>query len=440
MRNTKVGLISLGCAKNVVDAEVMLGFLKRAGFDFTSDPQDADVILVNTCAFIEEAREESIAAILDMEAVKEANPGKKIIVTGCLPQRYSEEMVREVPTVDGWVGCGELEKIASICRASSNGGANVCVGEPTYLYDHKTPRVKIDPGPSASIKIAEGCDNRCSFCAIPGIRGRFRSRDEDSIILEAERLVTGGVREIVLLAQDTTRYGMDRGRKNAILSLLSNLAEVEGVGWVRLMYTHPDRITPELLDLIASYDKVCSYLDIPIQHVHPVILQYMGRSGGTDSLLDLVRGVQSRKITVRTTLMVGFPGEGEDEFNALYDFVGKARIDRLGVFIYSQEEGTPAWDYGDPVPQEVKEERRDRILKLQRGISREKNEALVGTECRVLAENADSPYLVEARMESQAPEVDGCVYINKGEINLGDFYQVRITEAHDYDLVAEPVQ
>ncbi len=439
MRNIKVGLISLGCAKNVVDAEVMLGFLKEAGFGFTSDPQDADIILVNTCAFVEEAREESIAAILEMEAVKEANPGKKIIVTGCLPQRYSEEMVREIPSVDGWVGCGELEKITSICDELADGSVNVCVGEPTFLYDHETPRVKIGSGPSASIKIAEGCHNCCTFCAIPGIRGRFRSRDEASIIAEARRLVDSGIREINLLAQDTTRYGMDRGSENALLSLLSNLAAVEGIGWVRLMYAHPDRITPELLDMVASHNKIASYLDIPIQHVHPTILQHMGRSGDPDSLLGLVQQVQSRKITLRTTLMVGFPGETEEEFLTLYDFVEKSRIYRLGVFVYSREEGTPAWDYGDPVPHEVKEERRERILELQRGISREKNEALVGKECRVLAERANDLYLVEARMESQAPDVDGCVYINKGEINLGEFYQVRITEAHDYDLVAEPV-
>jgi len=439
MQNTKVGLISLGCAKNAVDAELMLGLLKKAGFGFTSNHQQADIILINTCAFVEEAREESIEAILEIEAIKKEHPDKRIIVTGCLAQRYGKEIVKEIPAVDAWVGCGQLENIVSICRAPANGKPQVDVSQPTFLYDHHTPRLRIDPGPAASIKIAEGCDNRCSYCAIPQIRGRFRSREENSIIQEAQQLVAEGVREITLLAQDSTRYGIDREGKSNLIALLSRLTSVAELGWIRLMYAHPDRITPELLDLIATREKICSYLDIPIQHVHPTILNRMGRSGTPKSLLAMIRQVQSRGITVRTTLMVGFPGEEEEEFNALYDFVAEAQIDRVGVFVYSPETGTPAWGYGDPVPAEVKEQRRTQLLELQRGISRQKNEALIGTKCRVLAERTQSAYLVEARAASQAPEVDGYVYLNKGKINLGEFYQVRITEAHDYDLVAEPV-
>jgi ribosomal protein S12 methylthiotransferase len=439
MQNTRIGLISLGCAKNTIDSEVMLGFLKNAGFGFTSAPREADIILINTCAFVEEARKESIEAILEMEEIKKENPDKKIIVTGCFSQRYWKEMVKEIPAVDAWIGCGELEKVASICSCPINGKAKVCVEKPTFLYDDKTPRLRIDPGPSASVKIAEGCDNSCSYCAIPQIRGRFRSRQEASVIREAGQLAASGVREINLLAQDSTRYGTDRKEENALIGLLLKLASVDGIGWVRLMYAHPDRITPKLLDLIASRETICSYLDIPLQHVHPDILLRMGRLGDPDTLLDLIRRMQSYNITLRTTLMVGFPGETEKEFDTLYDFVEEARIDRLGVFVYSREEGTPAWRYGDPVLPEVKEERRGRLLELQRGISRRKNEALVGSQCRVLAERAEASYLVEARMEGQAPEVDGCVYINKGEVNLGEFCLVRITQAHDYDLVAEPV-
>lgn len=440
MQNIKIGLISLGCAKNGVDAEIMLGLLKKAGFGFASTPQDADIILINTCSFIEEARKESIEAILEMEAVKNKDPRKKIVVTGCLSQRYWKKLVDEIPCVDAWVGCGELEKIASICRSPDNRDPKIEVGKPTFLYDHNTPRLRIDSGPSAAIKIAEGCDNRCSFCAIPDIRGPFRSRKEISVIREAKQLIAEGVREINLLAQDSTRYGIDRTGKSTLPNLLLSLSALEGIGWIRLMYAHPDRITPELMDLIASKENICSYMDIPLQHVHPLILRRMGRSGDPESLLALIRQAQSRKITLRTTLMVGFPGETEKEFNTLYDFVKEARIDRLGVFVYSREEGTPAWRFGNPVSAEEKEERRKRILELQRGISRQKNKTLIGTQCRVLAERADAPYLVEARMEGQAPEVDGCVYINKGEINLGEFHQVRITEAHDYDLVAEPIQ
>jgi ribosomal protein S12 methylthiotransferase len=435
-----IHFISLGCPKNLVDSEVMLGLLSERGHSFTDDAQSAEVIVVNTCAFIEDAKKEAIGTVLEMAEHKRKGTCQLLIVAGCLPQRYRDEIEELFPEVDIFIGAGDFSRIADMID-EKRAAPSVHVGRPTYLYDHETPRVQATPPHSAYIKISEGCFHPCSFCVIPKVRGGFRSRRPDSIVEEARGMIARGVKEINLVGQDTTAYG--RGVGSDLQSLLKILSSLAGRKWIRFLYAYPHDFPYEVLDVMRDHRDACRYLDMPIQHISDSVLAAMRRKGESDEIRRLVEKARERVpgITLRTSVIVGFPGETEKDFGELMDFVLETRFDHLGVFTFSPEEGTPAFKLDNRVPGKVAEERRQSIMEVQQGIARERNRAMVGKRIDVLVEgpSEETEFLIAARHEGQAPDIDGLVYINEGDPPIGDFCTVEITEAHDYDIVGRVV-
>jgi ribosomal protein S12 methylthiotransferase len=506
---TKVGFISLGCPKNLVDSEVMMGLLQQGGAELTSRAEDADVLVVNTCSFIDSAQQESVNTILEMARHKTEGRARRLVVTGCLVERYRHDIQRQIPEVDAVVGTGELEDIlaaaglapqsqtqspfsilsnanrvsqtdrvphlsdGSIVRkvgreqaagthipSRPEGDAREQQGRfsrekwdsaaaplPTYLYNEATPRVLATGAVSAYIKIAEGCDHPCTFCIIPQLRGKFRSRRFESVVAEAERLVAGGVRELTLIGQDTTCYGEDLGLKDGLAQLLERLAAIPNLKWLRFLYAYPNRISDRLLDVMAGHCNICSYLDVPLQHASSNVLKTMKRGAGAAIFSKTLDRVRRRvpDITLRTSFIVGFPGETSSDFDLLSDFVREAEFDWMGVFRYSDEDGSAAHHLAQKVPLRTRHSRERKLMETQQAISRRRKQQLVGARMEVLAEgpSEETPLLWEGRTAMHAPQIDGKVYINDSgphdAIRKGEFYDCEIVEAHDYDLVARIV-
>lgn len=436
-RPVRVGMIGLGCAKNLVDGEVMLGRLTRAGFEVTAEAEMADVIIVNTCGFITEAKEESIGAILEVAEAKREGRVRRLVVAGCMSQAYAEELGREIPEIDAFLGLDELDRVAEAVSGMLDGHVPDQRGA-LRVYDAGNPRLLSTTG-HAYLKVAEGCDNPCAFCHIPAMRGSFRSRPAEDLVREARALRAGGVQELVLIAQDTTRYGEDLGYEHGLRRLIERLLVETDFPWIRFLYAYPSTLDTGLFSLMASEPRFLSYLDIPLQHASRRVLKAMKRGGDALSyrrLIEEARGVVP-DLTVRSTFIVGFPGEGEAEFAELEAFVAEMRFDHMGVFAYSWQEENPGATLGDPVPEQVKAARRDRLMELQQEISREHNEALVGKRLEALVEGPleEMEILTAARLRRHAPEIDGRLLINDGTAMAGSLVEVEITGAHPYDLV-----
>lgn len=440
----KVSMVSLGCPKNLVDAEVMLGVLSKQDYEITMDEKDADVIIVNTCSFIKEAKQESIDAILDLAERKHDGRCHTLIVSGCLPQRYQEELAAELPEVDIFIGTGEYPRIAEIL-AEKNGtqGQLRYVGDPDFIYDETLPRLNSSPAWFSYLKIGEGCSNCCSYCIIPTLRGAYRSRPLEALVAEAERLVARGVKEINVISQDITRYGTDFSDGTSLETLIRRLAAIEGLRWIRLLYAYPDGITNGLIELIRDEPKVCKYLDIPIQHIADPVLKAMKRRSSEQQIRDLICRLRQEipGIALRTSLIVGFPGESIADFATLMQFVEETRFDRLGVFCYSREEGTPAAGMPEQVSERVKRERYRKLMRAQARLSFRHNRSLIGTTEQVIVEgySEETELLLKGRSSRQAPDIDGQVYITSGNADVGDIVTLRITDSSDYDLIGEMV-
>jgi len=435
-------LQSLGCPKNRVDSEVILGSLINAGYKPVEGPLDAQLIVVNTCGFIRSATEESIETILELAQAKKLGRCEFLVVVGCLPQRYGRKLVKSMPEVDLFVGTSSFVHLVEIlARKQKDDLERLNLEPPRFLMNSKTPRTLSAPFYSAYLKVAEGCSNRCSFCTIPAIRGPYRSRPLNDLLQEAEWLASQGVIELNLVAQDTTAYGTDLGATLRLPDLLEALAKIGKFHWIRLLYAYPQKIDANLLKTMASYESICNYLDLPLQHVSGHLLKAMGRTGSAEEFLELVTAIREYlpEVTLRTTLIVGFPGERQEDFQELYEFVEKARFQRLGLFAYSPEKGTRAALLSDPVEESFKIQRVQALAALQEKISLDYNSRLVGTAQPVLIEGVsdESDLLLQARLASQAPEVDGCVLINKGFGKVGEIVAARITEAHPHDLIGE---
>lgn len=442
MGKDKVFLISLGCAKNLVDSEHMLGLLHSKGLEQASGIEDAQIGVVNTCGFIQSAVEEAIDTILDVARLKRRGNLKKLLVTGCLVQRYGYKLRREIPEVDGWLGTGEISRICDLIGDENRGNAvPFLVSRPSYLADHSVPRIQATPFYTAYLKVADGCSHRCSYCTIPALRGPFRSRDLSSLIVEAEGLVSRGVKEINLIAQDTTMYGKDLDGDVCLEDLLERLALLRGIKWIRLLYCHPNGISDRLLELIESMEVICPYLDLPMQHVNQSILRAMGRDSPRESPWELVGRIRTgrRRIGLRTTIMIGFPGETDEIFHELCDFVRLARFDHLGGFIFSPEKGAPAARLESKVDRAEAERRLDELMHIQAGVSKKINQGMVGRILPVLVEgrSPETDLLFKGRSATMAPDVDSQVLINKGEGVVGEILPVMIREAHTYDLIGE---
>lgn len=445
LEKQKVSMVSLGCPKNLVDAEVMLGILAQQGYEITTDEKEADVIIVNTCSFIKEAREESVDTILDLADRKSDGKCKILVVAGCLPQRYQEELANELPEVDILIGTGDYPRVAEILAEHKAGEGQIkYVGDPNYIYDEELPRLNSSPGWYAYLKIGEGCSNCCTYCVIPSLRGPYRSRPVDALVSETERLVKGGVREIILVSQDITRYGIDMDDKSTLARLIQRLAAIKDLKWVRLLYAYPEGISDELIELFKNEPKLCKYLDIPIQHISDSVLQRMKRRSSEEQIRTLISRLRSEipGITLRTSLIVGFPGETVDDFISLTQFVEKTQFDRLGVFCYSKEDGTPAAEMPDQVSERVKRERHRKLMKAQARVSFRRNRAMVGQIEQVIVEgySEETELLLKGRTSRQAPDIDGQVYITSGHADIGDIVACKITDSSDYDLVAEMVE
>jgi ribosomal protein S12 methylthiotransferase len=498
-RPLRIGFVSLGCPKNLVDSEVMMGMLDHAGASITNNPESADVLVVNTCSFIDSAKQESVDTILEMARFKTNGKARKLIVAGCLVERYRDEIQKNIPEVDAVVGTGELENILAaagvtpkpranspftilttvvatgihptsaspeaaaapaIITSRSEGDLREAQGRfsrhewdgaqpalPQYLYDENTPRLRATASASAYIKIAEGCDHPCSFCVIPNLRGKFRSRRFESVIAEAHQLVAQGVQEITLIGQDTTCYGEDLGLKDGLADLLDGLAKVDGVRWLRFLYAYPNKITGRLLETIARHDNICKYLDVPLQHASGNVLKRMKRGANADIFLKTLEKVRAAVpgIALRTSFIVGFPGEAEQDFAELMDFVREAKFDWMGAFSYSDEDGSKSFHLGEKVPPKVIEQRKRTLMRLQKSISKKAKQKWVGQQFDLLVENEseETPLLWEGRTQFHAPEIDGKVYINDfgpfEQLKPGSFHRCEITEAHEYDVVARVI-
>ena len=463
----KIGLISLGCPKNLVDSEVMLGLAREAGHELTRDASEADVLVVNTCAFIDSAKQESIDTILEMAQHKTNGSCQRLIVTGCLAERYRDTLQAEIPEIDAVLGTGEVPAIVGAIGARATAGAapltffrNAPNGSgqtvptlpvvapeprtpPSYLYDADTPRQLVTPRHYAYLKIAEGCDYTCAFCIIPTLRGEYRSRPADSIVREARMLAAGGVRELLLISQDTTFYGVDRRERGALARLLQELDAVEDLGWIRLLYLYPTTIDDATLDAMAASRHVCRYIDLPLQHAADGVLRRMRRPGtrrGYDRLLARIRQ-RVPGVAIRTTFIVGFPGETEQDVDDLCAFITAQQFDHVGVFTYSHEEGTPAFGLEDDVPAKVKRARRARVMTLQKRLVTARNRSRIGTRTRVIVDGPSGEHdlVLKARLESQAPDIDPCVYLTECDpsaLKTGQFADVEIVATRGYDLVA----
>ena len=435
----KIGMVSLGCAKNRVDAELMLGVLVKEGFELESDPAKADAIIVNTCGFIEAAKQESIDTILEMAEYKQ-DKCRALIVTGCLSKRYKNDLPPELPEVDAFLGIGETEKIAKVVR-DCMAGERIVDADAGFCYLEDVQRVLTTPGYTAYVKIADGCNNRCAFCAIPYIRGNYVSRSMEHIVREVTQLAEQGVKEIVLIAQDTTYYGKDLYHKPMLAQLMEQVAAVPGIHWVRALYCYPELIDDELLRVMKENPKVCPYLDIPLQHINDKVLKEMNRRGDSALIRGLYQKIRDLGgFALRTTLIAGFPGETEEQFSELMDFVQQCPFDRLGVFPYSEEEGTPAAGRQDQVPMRVRKSRAGKIMRAQKKISRAFDESRIGSVCEVLVEGQEENGLYYGRSQWEAPETDGRVYIKLADgLEVGSFVQVKIVDAEDYDVTGVPV-
>ena len=437
----KLLCISLGCDKNLVDTEMMLGLLNRDGYTFTDDEQEADVIVINTCCFIGDAKEESVNTILEMAELKKTGRCKALIVTGCLAQRYKQEILDEIPEVDGILGTSTYDEISEVLKQALGGSHVSCFHDLDALPEVDAERVITTGGHYAFLKIAEGCDKHCTYCIIPSLRGNYRSVPMERLLKEAESLARKGVKELILVAQETTLYGVDLYGEKTLPKLLHELCKISGIQWIRIQYCYPEEITEELIRTIRDEEKICHYLDIPVQHASDTILRRMGRRTNQEQLRSMIGRLRSEipDIALRTTLISGFPGESEEDHETLLEFVDEMEFERLGVFAYSAEEDTPAAAFEDQIPEEVKEARRDEIMELQQEIAFEHSEEMVGRVLDVIIEGkvADEPAYV-GRTYMDAPGVDGFIFINTGvELMSGDFVRVKVTGALEYDLIGE---
>ncbi len=441
--NKKIGFISLGCAKNLTDTETMLGILSDEGYTITSDETEAEVIVVNTCAFIDSAKEESIGAILEMAEYKK-DKCELLIVTGCLAQRYKDDIISDLPEVDIILGTTDYARIAEAIRAFyENGERMKCVSDENTPVSYDLPRLQSTPSYTAYLKIADGCDNFCTYCIIPKLRGKFRSRPVESIIEEAKSLADRGVKELILVAQDTACYGKDT--KEASLSeLLKKLSAIDGIEWIRLQYSYPENITDELIEEIASNPKVVKYLDMPIQHISDNILKKMGRKSRGDLVRSLITKLRQRvpHLTIRTSLIVGFPNETDEDFKLLTEFLSEYKLDRVGIFTYSREEGTPAAEYDGQIDEDVKKERLDIAMTIQKEVSKEVMASRVGKTDTVIVEGYDEEELCYVgRCSKDTPDVDGLAYIySEDELMAGDIVRVEIVDSTDYDVVCRCIE
>lgn len=438
-----IGLVSLGCAKNQTDAETMLSILTNDGCNIVQNPQEADVIIINTCGFIDSAKQESIEAILEMAEYKNKGNCKKLIVTGCLAERYADDILRDLPEVDAVLGTGDYDKIAEIINSAfKTDKIPVLVGNIDNTPECGLPRTLLTPPYSAYLKIADGCDNNCTYCAIPKIRGHFRSRALNDIVTEAQKLAKDGVKELILIAQDTTRYGTDIGTD--LSELLEALVPIEGIEWIRVHYYYTEAITKKLIDTMAKYDKICNYIDMPIQHADNYILRRMARRTNVEEITEKIDYIRKtlKNCYIRTSIIVGFPGETDEHFNNLYEFVKKIRFDRMGVFPYSCEEGTAAATFDDQVKDKIKQKRFDKLMKLQQTISLELNREKIGNVIEVIVEGYDEDnYLFYGRSRGDSIDVDGKVYFGtEDEVNPGDIIHVKVLDASEYDLTGERIQ
>ena len=443
MKNKKILFISLGCDKNLVDSEVMLGILADRGFEMTDTEDDADIIIINTCCFINDAKEESINTILEMAEYKKTGPCKALIVTGCLAQRYKQEIVDEIPEVDAVIGTSKYDEIFDAVDQALKGSHFLDVDDLDRLPSVPGKRILTTGGHYAHLKIAEGCDKHCTYCIIPKIRGNYRSVPMEQLLAEAASLAEQGVKELILVAQETTLYGVDLYGKKSLQILLQELAKLKGIRWIRILYCYPEEIYPELIETIKNEKKVCHYLDMPIQHASDAILKRMGRRTTKAQLKETVSLLRKEipDIVLRTTLIAGFPGETQEQHEELMEFVDEMEFERLGVFAYSPEENTPAASMPDQIPEEIKEERRDAILELQQEIAFDKAADMVGRTLYAMIEGkvADEPAYV-ARTYADSPDIDGYVFVNTGEMLMsGDFVKVKITGSAEYDLIGELV-
>jgi ribosomal protein S12 methylthiotransferase len=465
----KIGMVSLGCPKNLVDSEVMLGLAQEQGHRLTRDAADAEVLIVNTCAFIDKAKQESIDTILEMAELKKTGACKRLVVTGCMAERYRDELRAQIPEIDAVLGTGEVPEIVNALGGSrdqdppyaervipllrSNGepiGSRDQSPEPrdvpTYLYDASTPRLLATPRHYAYVKIAEGCDYKCAFCIIPTLRGKYRSRSHASIVQEAERLAAQGVKELLLISQDTTFYGIDRGERGALARLLRALNRVDGLEWVRMLYLYPTTITDDVLDAMAESEKVCKYVDLPLQHASDRVLKRMKRPGTRASYERLLDRIRTRVpgVTLRTTFIVGFPGETTEDCDELQSFVQAVRFDHVGVFTYSHEDGTSAYGLNDDVPTAIKRRRQAGVMRLQRRIVQKAQRSRIGSRVRVLVDgpSAEHDLVLRGRLEGQAPDIDPQVYLtdcDPSTLTAGQFIQAEIVASRAYDLVVRPL-
>ncbi len=447
----KVGFVSLGCPKNLVDSEVMMGILTRAGYEITPRAGDADVLVVNTCSFIAPAQQESVQSILEMAEYKKFGRAQKLIVAGCMVERYRNEIREQIPEVDAVIGTGEVEKILEVCEGGIRPDADPA-GVPTYLYHDLTPRVLATPRHTAYIKINEGCDHPCSFCIIPQLRGKFRSRRFESVVNEAQNLAAAGVREISLIGQDTTYYGEDLGLRDGLPTLLERLAQIEELSWIRFLYCYPNRITTKLLETIAAHPRLAKYLDIPLQHASRNVLARMKRGSSGTAFLKMLEKVRKTipGVSIRTSFIVGFPGETESDFRELCDFVRAAEFDWMGVFSYSDEDASKSFALDDKIDAKTIVRRKNALMALQKTISKRKLRGKVGQRLQVMLEgpSKDTDLIWEARLEGMAPEIDGKVYVTEFEgVNdaadlpaPGTLATIEITETKDYDLIGRVIE
>ena len=438
----KVYLESLGCPKNLVDSEVIAGYLKESGYTFTTCKEKADIIIVNTCAFIKDATQEAIDTILELTELKKEGTCRRLVVAGCLPQRYGKQLIQELKEVDLFVGVGEFPRIGELLEEESvkHSPALLHIRAPTFLLDHTTPRILATPPYTAYVKVAEGCAHRCSFCTIPKIKGPYQSRLPESITAEVKNLARQGVKEINLIAQDTTFYGKDITSKTDLVYLLKKLCTINGIEWIRVLYCHPDHLSPDLITIMREEEKICNYIDLPLQHISEPILKRMGRGKDNTKIRKLIAELRKDipNLFLRTTLMVGFPGEEEKDFKLLMDFVKEIAFEHLGAFRYSNEEGTRAYRLKGKVPAQLSEERYHTLMSTQSCISLKKNQRLRGSQQKVLIEGFNKETgMPFGRTSFQTPDIDGIVYIAKGKAAVGEMVETKITDASEYDLYAE---
>jgi ribosomal protein S12 methylthiotransferase len=442
--NPTFSIISLGCPKNLVDSEVVIGLLEQAGYRMTPHLEKADLLLVNTCAFIKSAKEEAIRTILELAQYKKKETAKKLLVLGCLPQRYQTELIAALPEVDAWIGAGEFYQIANLIQQLENIRPVVAIDRPTFIYNHLTPRHPVTRSHTAYVKIAEGCDHGCSFCAVPRIRGRFRSRPIESIVAEVEALIKTGVKEINLIAQDITEYGADIYHGYALVMLLKKLIRIPKLTWLRLLYAYPTNFSDELIDLIAQEEIICKYIDLPIQHIDDTILHSMNRKISGKQIKELLIKLRNRipGVTIRTSLIVGYPGETVKQFQNLLCFVQEAEFDRLGVFAYSREENTAAYNLRSQLSEKVKQKRADQIMLVQQNMVKQNNMRMLGKRVPILLDTVykDMRNMFIGRTQAHAPDIDGVVYVNnktKRKLKPGELVRGHIVGIQEYDLIAE---